>query len=184
MSTPLQTLEGHVLIDEVKSLMHQDQSVPGFCIVQENRVIGVITRSELHVKISGPYGYSLFSNKPITEIMDTDFLQVDVETPIHTVAKLAMMRDAKHLYDFITVTENGNYYGIVTVKELLEKTMEIEVNVAKHMNPLTELPGNLLIEQQLQHCVESRKDMVSSILIWIISSLTMMCTVLKKVIKF
>lgn len=32
--------------------------------------------------------------------------------------------------------------------------MEIEVDFAKHMNPLTELPGNVLIEQQLQHCVE------------------------------
>jgi len=59
------------------------------------------------------------------------------------------------LYDFITVTNNGKYYGIVTVKELLEKTMEIEVNVAKHMNPLTELPGNVLIEQRLQLCIET-----------------------------
>ena len=33
--------------------------------------------------------------------------------------------------------------------------MEIEVNFAKHMNPLTELPGNVLIEQQLQHCIET-----------------------------
>jgi diguanylate cyclase (GGDEF)-like protein len=55
------------------------------------------------------------------------------------------------------VTKNGRYYGIVTVKELLEKAMEIEVNFAKHMNPLTELPGNVLIEQQLQHCVESKE---------------------------
>lgn len=155
MTTALPTLEGNVLIDEVKSKMNQDDSIPGFCIVNQNRVIGVITRNQLHVKISGPFGYSLFSNKAITEIMDTDFLQVDVNTPIHTVAKLAMMRDANHLYDFITVTKNGGYYGIVTVKELLGKTMEIEVDFAKHMNPLTELPGNVLIEQQLQHCVKT-----------------------------
>ena len=87
--------------------------------------------------------------------MDTNFLQVDVNTPIHMVAKLAMMRDSEHLYDFITITKDGQYYGIVTVKELLEKTMEIEINFAKHMNPLTELPGNVLIEQQLQHCIET-----------------------------
>lgn len=87
--------------------------------------------------------------------MEVDFLQVDINTPIHTVAKLAMMRDPKQLYDFITVTENGEYFGIVTVKELLEKTMEIEVNFAKHMNPLTELPGNVLIEQELQLCLET-----------------------------
>ena len=87
--------------------------------------------------------------------MDTNFLQVDVNTPIHMVAKLAMMRDSNRLYDFITITKDGQYFGIVTVKELLEKTMEIEINVAKHMNPLTELPGNVLIEQQLQHCIDS-----------------------------
>ncbi|WP_232843449.1 GGDEF domain-containing protein [Sporosarcina beigongshangi] len=155
MSTALQTIDGTTLVDEVKLMMNQDHNIPGFCIVQQNQVIGVITRNQLHVKISGLYGYSLLSKKVITEIMDTDFLQVDVSTPIHTVAKLAMMRDSNHLYDFITVTEDGRYYGIVTVKELLEKTMEIEVNFAKHMNPLTELPGNVLIEQQLQHCVET-----------------------------
>lgn len=155
MSTALQTLDGNVLIDEVKALMDQDQAIPGFCIIEHNCVVGVITRNQLHLKISGPYGYSLYSKNSITEIMEVDFLQVDSHTPIHQVAKLAMMREPGQLYDFITVTENGEYFGIVTVKELLEKTMEIEVNFARHMNPLTELPGNNLIEQQLQLCLET-----------------------------
>ena len=55
----------------------------------------------------------------------------------------------------LRLRKTDRYFGIVTVKELLEKTMEIEINVAKHMNPLTELPGNVLIEQQLQHCIDS-----------------------------
>ncbi|MEK5037646.1 GGDEF domain-containing protein [Sporosarcina sp. FSL K6-3457] len=155
MSTALQTLDSNVLIAEVKSLMDQDQLVPGFCVIQHDRVVGVITRNQLHLKISGPYGYSLYSKNSIAEIMEEDFLEVDINTPIHKVAKLAMLRDPGQLYDFITVTENGKYFGIVTVKELLEKTMEIEVNFAKHMNPLTELPGNNLIEQQLQRCLET-----------------------------
>ena len=155
ISTPLPTLDVTTLIGEVKSMMDQDNSIPGRCIVEGNRLVGVITRNQLHFKISGPYGYSLYSNRKIHEIMDTNFLQVDVNTPIHMVAKLAMMRDSNRLYDFITITKDGQYFGIVTVKELLEKTMEIEINVAKHMNPLTELPGNVLIEQQLQHCIDS-----------------------------
>lgn len=73
------------------------------------------------------------------------------------VAKLAMMRDSERLYDFIAVTKNDQYYGIVTVKELLEKSMEIQINFAKHLNPLTELPGNVLVEQQLDYCVEATK---------------------------
>ncbi|MCG7345696.1 EAL domain-containing protein [Sporosarcina sp. ACRSL] len=155
ISTPLPTIDVATLIGEVKSMMDQDNSIPGRCIVEQNRLVGVITRNQLHFKISGPYGYSLYSKRKIQEIMDTNFLQVDVDTPIHVVAKLAMMRDSNRLYDFITITKDRQYYGIVTVKELLEKSMEIEINVAKHMNPLTELPGNVLIEQQLQHCIDS-----------------------------
>ncbi|WHT49661.1 GGDEF domain-containing protein [Sporosarcina thermotolerans] len=155
ISTPLPTLGVTTLVDEVKSTMDQDSTLPGCCIVDQNRLVGVITRNQLHYKISGTYGYSLYNKRKIHEIMDTNFLQVDRNTPIHMVAKLAMMRDSNRLYDFITITKDGQYYGIVTVKELLEKSMEIEINVAKHMNPLTELPGNVLIEQQLQLCIDS-----------------------------
>ena len=38
----------------------------------------------------------------------------------------------------------------MTVKDLMEKLIEIEFVYAKHLNPLTELPGNLMIEQQLE----------------------------------
>jgi len=155
ISTPLQTLDSKTTIDEVRFMMDQNNSMPGLCVVKQNRLVGVITRNQLHFRISGPYGYSLYSKKGIDEIMDTNYLQVDMNTPVHMVAKLAMMRDSERLYDFIAITKDGQYFGVVTVKELLEKTMEIEVNVAKHMNPLTELPGNVLIEQQLQHCIET-----------------------------
>ena len=51
------------LIGEVKSMMDLDSAIPGLCIVEQNRLVGVITRNQLHFRISGPYGYSLYSNK-------------------------------------------------------------------------------------------------------------------------
>lgn len=45
------------------------------------------------------------------------------------------------------VQENGQYLGIVTIENLLSRTMEINVSAAKSANPLTGLPGNLVIEQ-------------------------------------
>ena len=51
-------------------MMDQNKSVPGLCIVEQNRLVGVITRNQLHFRISGPYGYSLYSKKPIKEIME------------------------------------------------------------------------------------------------------------------
>ena len=83
---------------------------------------------------------------------------VEYYTPIDIVSKLAMQRDYEKIYDFITITENNKYHGIVTIKELLEKAIQIEVQNAKHLNPLSGLPGNLVIEQILEDCVSRGKN--------------------------
>ena len=84
--------------------------------------------------------------------METDFLTVDSQTPINAVTHIAMSRPADKLYDFILVTKNDEYLGTVTIKDLLQKTTEIEVVNAKHQNPLSGLPGNIIIEQKMYNC--------------------------------
>jgi CBS domain-containing protein len=130
--------------------MERDRSVSGFCVTEDCYLAGVITRSELYRFLSGQYGYNLYAKKPIEKIMRKEFLRVDHHESIEIVAKKAMSRDIEHLYDFITVTQDGRYFGIVTVKDLLEKSLQVEVNHAKHINPLSELPGNALIERKLK----------------------------------
>lgn len=156
--TPLKTLSPNILSSQVNDMIKLDNSLPGFCITQNENVIGVITRNRLHEQLSGLYGYCLHSNKPISDIMCRDFLEVDYKTPIDVVSKMAMERSYDKLYDFITVTKDGKYHGIVTVKSLLEKTIEVEVFNATHLNPLSGLPGNLLIENELSRCIDSKRD--------------------------
>jgi GGDEF domain-containing protein len=158
ISRPVEALSFDTKTSKVDEMMKKNSGIAGFCITKDRDVIGVINRGHLNSKLSGPYGYCLYSNKSITEIMQTDFLKVDCKTPIDIVAKMAMERDYEKLYDFITVTDEGRYYGIVTVKDLLEKTMEIEVLNAKQLNPLTGLPGNMAIERELEKCIGSDRD--------------------------
>ncbi|HAN44618.1 MAG TPA: diguanylate cyclase [Ruminococcaceae bacterium] len=158
ISRQLKTINPKILVGQIDKMMKEDETLPGFCITDDDNVIGVITRSELYKHISGQYGYNLFCNKPVEAIMDKDFLCVDHKTTINIVAKKAMQRQSAKIYDFITVTKNNKYFGIVTVKDLLEKTIEIEVFNAKHLNPLSELPGNLLIEKQLENCISSKEN--------------------------
>ncbi|TQR19720.1 GGDEF domain-containing protein [Psychrobacillus vulpis] len=155
IATPLRTIASHTPISKVSKLMEADDSLPGFCIKDGNKLIGVITRNKLHLKFSGPYGYSLYNKKPVSAIMSRNYMKVDAATPIDKVAKIAMKRDPIHLYDFITITKENKYFGVVTVKDLLEKSMQLEIDYAKHLNPLSELPGNIIIEQQLQKCIDS-----------------------------
>lgn len=121
----------------------------GLCVVENDVPVGVVTRENIALKLSGNYGYSLYKNKCIADIMDRKFLFVEHNTPINVVSNLAMGRTNDKLYDLIVVTENNKYFGTVTIKDLLQKTTELEVSAAKHQNPLSGLPGNIIIEQTL-----------------------------------
>jgi diguanylate cyclase (GGDEF)-like protein len=90
--------------------------------------------------------------------MDKNFLSVDYKTPVSIVSSIAMSRQNDKLYDFIVITKNSKYIGTVTIKDLLKRTTEIEVATAKHQNPLSGLPGNLMIEQKLNQCVSSTRN--------------------------
>ncbi|MEI6100219.1 MAG: bifunctional diguanylate cyclase/phosphodiesterase [Eubacteriales bacterium] len=157
ITTVLRTLNPNIMIYQVQEMMRADLNIPGYCITDNETVLGVITRDQLFGKLSTQYGYSLHYKKPISDIISADFMSVDHTTPIDLVAKTAMQRKADNLYDFITVTKDNKYFGIVTVRDLLEKTIEIEIVNAKHLNPLSELPGNLIIEKQLEKCVDAGK---------------------------
>ncbi|MBU4438562.1 MAG: EAL domain-containing protein, partial [Acetobacterium sp.] len=137
---PDKTIFPDVLVSQVHEMFKSDETVSGFCVVEDEAPIGVITRNALYKKISGQYGYILYANKPVSNIMDGDFMQVDCQTTIDVVGKNAMQRDYDKIYDFIVITNQNNYQGTVTVKDLMEKLIEIEFVYAKHLNPLSELP--------------------------------------------
>ena len=69
--------------------------------------------------------------------------------PIEMVARLALIRPKQVLYDAIVVSDNGTYVGIVTVKDLLEASISIQVERAMDTNPLTHLPGNIQIQDRI-----------------------------------
>lgn len=142
-------------VEEVAQYFEKNRELAGVCVVRDGKAEGILTRERLSKQLSGRYGYSLYQNKTVSRIMERKFLEVDSLTPINAVSATAMEREYENLYDFIVVTEEGNYYGIVTIKDLLRKATEIDVNMAKSANPLTGLPGNVVIEAEIKRCIES-----------------------------
>lgn len=147
----------HMLSGEVHQLFMKEPTRLGITIVQNGYVIGLMTKDHMDHMMSGQYGFSLYARRPISVIMDREPLIVDFHMPVNEATKLAMARQVEKLYDCIVVTNHGKYVGIVTIKTLLEKSIEIEVSNARHQNPLTGLPGNLLIERYLSDCIASNQ---------------------------
>lgn len=155
LSESIETVDPALKSSEVYEKMMQNPLCIGFVVLEGEIPIGMMTREKLALKMSGNYGFPLYQNKPVSLMMDDQFLSLDDQTPINLVSEMAMSRTLDRLYDFIVLTNHGNFSGIVTIKRLLEKTVEIEVNAAKNRNPLSGLPGNIMIEEYLNRCVSS-----------------------------
>lgn len=153
LASPGETIPPSAKVETLFDKLKHDPYSFGACVVENGTVLGIVSKDKLFLEMSGRYGFSLNQNKPISFIMDRDFLSVDYQMPINAVSHIAMTRPNDKLYDFIVVTKNDKYLGTVTIKDLLQKTTEIEVVNAKYQNPLSGLPGNITIEQKITQCV-------------------------------
>lgn len=158
LCTAIGTVSSNEMVPKVYEIFKRNPNCFGLCVIENDMAVGIVTQEKLAFQLSGYYGFALNQNKPISKLMDKSYLSVDYKTPVSLVSTMAMSRSNDKLYDFIVITEDGKYIGAVTIKDLLQKTTEIEVSAAKHQNPLTGLPGNLIIEQKLNQCLTSNNQ--------------------------
>lgn len=143
---------------EVLDAINRNPHIIEFCIAENKKVLGFMTKADLISAFSGRFGYSLHAKKTIGELMKLDFLKVDCKTSIEDVTRQAMARATDQLYSPIIVEKDCEYLGIATVKDLLEASTRAEVERARHSNPLTGLPGNIMIEQEIETKLSSGKQ--------------------------
>lgn len=131
----------------------ESNSVEGVCIAENDYPVGLIMKHNLNSVLAKQYGFAVFSKRPISLIMDTSPLVVDYYTPINTVCEYAMARTDEKVYDNIIITKGSKYCGIVSIKKLLQHIITIEKNYARELNPLTSLPGNIIINRVLNDTI-------------------------------
>lgn len=145
--SPLTT--GYCLAD----YFHEHSEWRGVPIIDQEEPVGLVMKDNFFSNLATQYGMAVYMNRPIELIMDRQPMIVDYSMSLEKVSQIAVNRPNDQLYDYILVTKEQKYCGMITVKDLLEKTTQLEVNRAKHANPLTGLPGNVLIEQVLQEVI-------------------------------
>lgn len=146
-----------VLGADIEKIFMRYKNVQGIPMVDKGKTVGLIMRKKFFSHIGTQYGWAIYMKRPVYKIMDIDPLIVDFNTSISDVAKAVITREEDKLYDYIIVDKEGMYYGVVSVITLLEKVMQLELNIAKYSNPLTGLPGNLIIDEKLNELINEEK---------------------------
>ncbi len=155
-----ESCESTTLFSEVELVFSQNPQQQAIPITNDGKPVGLAMRDKFFSLLGQKYGYSLYSSRPIKHLLTTSPLIVDINDPLEEVSFLAMQREANSVYDHILVSNNGMYFGIVTVSELLEQMTEMGMQRAKYANPLTGLPGNTMIQQEIEHAVSDASPFV------------------------
>ncbi|MDN4495629.1 GGDEF domain-containing protein [Ureibacillus aquaedulcis] len=134
---------------EVDKLFTENPDMRGIVVVHHEKPVAHITRTHFYQKIGTLYGYNLYMGRESQLLAKTNPLIVDFHKPITEVSKLAMERQEEDLYDDVIVTKDDKFMGVVSIRALLMEFVDIQVQFASFLNPLSKLPGNHLIDQKL-----------------------------------
>ncbi|MBU1001126.1 MAG: EAL and GGDEF domain-containing protein [Proteobacteria bacterium] len=147
-TVPLVTPE--TTVSEVKDLLKGSGLMGAAVVVNGRRPVGLVMRHHLDSALSSQYGLSLYLNRPVSLIMDPSPLYAENGTPVENVAREAMKRKKATIFDHVVVTERGTLQGVVSVQRMMDTIATAQVEMAKGANPLTGLPGNVVIELELE----------------------------------
>lgn len=121
---------------------------------EQQQPLGIIHRNSLSEALLKPFATDLFARKPISRLMSTDFLAVDLGQSLQQVSRLLTSRARQRIEEDFIITQQGRYRGLGRVIDVLKLITELKIQQARHANPLTLLPGNVPIQQCLTRLLQ------------------------------
>ncbi len=104
---------------EVKQIFDGQPELEGLVVLEGDVPVGIIMRILFYQKLSSLYGNSLFLERDISILMDADMLVVDMEDSVSHISISAMNRSQGQLYDYIVVTRQQRYAGVISIRQFL-----------------------------------------------------------------
>ncbi|WP_153108834.1 GGDEF domain-containing protein [Propionivibrio limicola] len=125
-------------------------------VVAEDTPLGLINRHEMSDRLAKPYFRELYGRKSCSQFMDALPLCIDESSTVQDAALLISRSARHHIYDGFIVTRHGKYCGIGSAHDLMGMITEMQIQAARYANPLTQLPGNVPINEHIDRLLEHR----------------------------
>jgi GGDEF domain-containing protein len=125
--------------------------VRAIAVVKNDAPIGLLVRYDMVDNMARPFRHELYGRKPCTRFMDQEPLTVDVRLPLSELSEILVRAHPRHLVSGFIITDAGRYLGIGSVQDLVREVTSMQMDAAKYANPLTQLPGNVPINQHIDN---------------------------------
>ena len=148
-------------MEEVGEIFQIGETLQSVAIVDNGEPLGLVPRNDLMNLLASRYGRDLHGRKPIREFAFRPTLKFDLHTSLEDVSR-CLTSAVNHRTDEFIITDNGRLAGKGTLLDLLSTITELQITKARHANPLTLLPGNVLIQQKLDEFLRNREDFIAA----------------------
>jgi diguanylate cyclase (GGDEF)-like protein len=132
-----------------------DEHLHALAVVEGDRPIGIINRSQFLNKYSKLYYREVWGRKSCWMHANLAPRLIERDHNIDELVGILTSEDQRYLADGFIVTDNGRYVGLGTADHLVRSVTEARIESARHANPLTFLPGNVPISQHIERLLGS-----------------------------
>ncbi|MBK5938370.1 EAL domain-containing protein [Halochromatium roseum] len=136
-------------VEEVAEVFHAARQLQTLPVVEKGKPLGLVRRMDFMNLFLSRYGRDLHGRKPIQLFMDARPVMVEHDTPISEVSQKLTDDNQRHAQTDFLITRNGRYLGVGYMVDLLREITALQLQTARHANPLSGLPGNVPINQQI-----------------------------------
>lgn len=141
--------------NEVYEIFMADPKLLIIPVVDAGQPLGLVSRFEMIDHFARPYQRELYGKKPCTLFMDAKPIIAEADTSLQDLSRRMAESDAHHLFNGFIITEGGSYIGMGTGHDLMREITQMQITAARYANPLTQLPGNVPINEHIDRLLES-----------------------------
>ncbi|GAB4116202.1 MAG: bifunctional diguanylate cyclase/phosphodiesterase [Sideroxydans sp.] len=148
-------------IEHLFERFYSDPALHLIPIVDNGTPLGLINRHSFIERFSKPFQRELHGKEPCQGIIAGAPLLVEKSMPIAELSHFLAETDSRHLNEGFIITENGRYLGVASGQDLLRELTRMQLEAARYANPLTSLPGNVPINDAIEHLLQANVPFVA-----------------------
>lgn len=145
---------------ELLKIFLQDATRHAVAVLQDNRPVAIIGRTDFLGHSAKPFFGELFGKKSCMRYANTAPRTVELEQDVQDLIGILTSDDQRYRTEGFIYTKNGEYVGIGLGEHLVQLVTETRVDAAKHANPLTSLPGNIPIAGHINSLLQLKRNFV------------------------
>ncbi|WP_458526071.1 EAL domain-containing protein [Onishia taeanensis] len=159
---PVAAIDARVRLPTLLERFKCDPGLRCVALVSQGLPIGVIRRNDFLTLFANPFGHSLYAKSPVDELADKQMIVAREDTSLELLSQWVTETEGGRHEDFVIVDDSGHYLGMGNIIDLLRAITAHRVRLARHANPLTGLPGNALINDELATRLAEGKPFVAA----------------------